>query len=153
MAARKIIGVLFSLIAILFSTIFVLQSNLGFDLEGYFDFSLKSYFSLAYLREITPLIVNLILLYGGILLLIKPSKSNQVLALFGFTVLEEIAFNWLGIFPLDLPLYVVAVFLCCSLLALWVAYSNRINLKRLSFKEGVSGLILGTLINAVSYYF
>ncbi len=153
MAARKIIGITFSIIAVLFSVIFVIQSNLSIDFKEYFDFSLKSYFSLAYLRQITPLLISLILLYGGILLIIKPSKSNPVLALFGFTVLEEVIFNWLDIITINFPAYVVAIFFCCALLALWIAFSNTINLKRLSFKEGVTSLILGTLINACSYYF
>ena len=138
--------------AVLFSAIFVLQSNLSFDLKEYFDFSFKSYFSLAYLREITPLIICLILLYGGVLLIIKPAKSNPVLALFGFTVLEEVVFNWFNIITIDFPMYVVAVFFCCALLAFWIAYSDTINLKRLSFKEGVSSLILATFINLCSYY-
>ncbi len=153
MAARKIIGIIFSIIAILFCVIFMIQSNLSFDFKDYFDFSLKSYFSLAFLRQITPLILCLILLNGGLLLIIKPSKSNPILALFGFTVLEEIVFDWLDIITIDFPIYVTALFFCCALLALWIAYSNRINLKRLSFKEGISSLFLGTLINAFSFYF
>ncbi len=153
MAARKIIGIIFSIIAVLFSTIFIIQSDLSIDFKDYFDFSFKSYFSLEYLRQITPLILCLILLYGGLLLIIKPSKSNPVLALFGFTVLEEIVFGWLDIITINFPLVVIVVFFCCALLALWIAYSNTINSKRLSFKEGVSSLILGTLINLFSYYF
>lgn len=152
MEARKIIGIIFSIIAVLFSTIFIIQSDLNIDFKEYFDSSFKSYFSLEYLRQITPLIICLILLYGAILLIIKPSKSNSVLALFGFTVLEEIIFDWLNIITIDLPVVVVVVFFCCALLGLWIAYSKKINLKRLSFKEGVSSLILGTLINVFSYY-
>ncbi len=152
MAARKIIGITFSVIAVLFSIIFILHSDLSIDFKEYFDFSLKSYFSIEYLRLVTPLIICLILLYGGILLIVKPSKSNAVLALFGFTVLEEIVFSWFGIFPIGFPVYVVAVFFCCAVLSLWIAYSNTINLKRLSLREGVSSLILGTLINVFSYY-
>jgi len=153
MVARKIIGIIFSTIAIVSSVILITQSNLSFDFNAYFDFSLKSYFSLAYLRQITPLFICLILLYGGILLIIKPLKSNPVLALFGFIVLEEVIFNWLDIIPINFPTYIVVTFFCCALLALWIAYSNTINLKRLSFQEGITSLILGTLINAFSYYF
>ena len=152
MAVRKIIGITFSIIAVLFSIIFVLNSDLNLDVAGYFDFSLKSYFSLEYLRQVTPLIICLILLYGGILLILKPSKSNPVLALFGFTVLEEVIFSWFDIIAIGFPVVVVALFFCCALLSLWIAYSNTINLKRLSLKEGVSSLILGTLINVFSYY-
>jgi hypothetical protein len=153
MAARKIIGITFSIIAVLSSVISITQSNLSFDFNAYFDFSLKSYFSLAYLRQITPLVICLILLYGGILLIIKPSKSNPVLALFGFIVLEEVIFNWLDIVPINFPTYIVVPFFSGALLAIWIAYSNTINLKRLSFQEGITSLILGTLINVFSYYF
>ncbi len=153
MAVRKNIGIIFSIIAILFSVIFIIQSDLSISYKEYFDFSFKSYFSLEYLRQITPLVICLILLYGGLLLIIKPSKSNPVLALFGFTVLEEIVFDWLNIITINFPIYVIAVFFCCALLAIWIAYSNKVNLKRLSLKEGVSSLVLGTLINAFSFYF
>jgi hypothetical protein len=91
-------------------------------------------------------------LYGGVLLIIKPIKSNPVLALFGFTVLEEIVFSWFGLISIDFPIYIVAIFFSSALLALWIAYSNTINQKHLSLKEGVSSLIMGTLINALSYY-
>ena len=153
MPARKIIGTVFSLIAIVCSIIFIKGSDLSFNLREYFDFSLKSYFSLEYFRQITPLIVTLILLYGGVLLMIKPSKSNAVLALFGFTVLEEVVFSWLGIITINLPGLIIAIFLTCALFALWIAYSDKINLKRLSMKDGLSSLFLGTLINLFSYYF
>jgi len=153
MIARKIIGVTFSIIAILFNVLFIMQSNLSFDLGEYFNLSLKSYFSLNYLRQITPLIINLILLYGGVLLIYRPLKSNPVLALFGFTVLEEALFNWLGVISTNYETYINVVFLCCAILSVWIAYSNKINQKRLSFKEGASSLFLGTLINLASYYF
>jgi len=152
MATRKIIGIIFSIIAVLSSVIFITQSDLSIDINEYFDFSLKSYFSLAYFNLIMPLIICLILLYGGILLILKPSKSNAVLALFGFTVLEEIIFSWFNIITIDYPTYIVSVFFCCAVLAIWIAYSNTINLKRLYFKEGVSGLMFGTLINVLAYY-
>jgi len=153
MAARKIIGFIFSIIAILFSVPFMMQTDLSFDLSEYFNISFKSYFSLDYLRKITPLIINLILLYGGVLLIFKPLKSNTVLALFGITVIEEALFNWFGVINTNYPIYIVFIFLCCAILSVWIAYSNKINQKRLSFTEGVSSLLLGTLINLSSYYF
>jgi hypothetical protein len=152
MAARKIIGLIFSIIAILFSVLFIMQTDLSFDLNEYFNISFKSYFSLDYLRKITPLIINLILLYGGILLIYKPLKSNPVLALFGITVMEEALFNWFGVINTNYPRYIIAIFLCCAMLSVWIAYSNKINKKRLSFKEGASSLFLGTIINLSSYY-
>ncbi len=152
MATRKIIGILFSVIAILFSIIFLIQSDLNINLKEYFDYSFKSYFSLSYFNQILPLILCFILLYGGVLLIIKPIKSNPVLALFGFTVLEEIVFSWFGLISINFPIYIVVIFFSTALLALWIAYSDTINQKHLSLKEGVSSLITGTLINALSYY-
>lgn len=152
MATRKIIGILFSVIAILFSIIFLIQSDLNINLKEYFDYSFKSYFSLSYFNQILPLILCFILLYGGVLLTIKPIKSNPVLALFGFTVLEEIVFSWFGLISINFPIYIVVIFFSIALLALWIAYSDTINQKHLSLKEGVSSLITGTLINALSYY-
>ena len=152
MATRKIIGIVFSVIGILFSIIFLIQSDLHINLKEYFDYSFKSYFSLSYFNQILPLILCFILLYGGVLLIIKPIKSNPVLALFGFTVLEEIVFSWFGLISIDFPIYIVVLFFSIALLALWIAYSDTINQKHLSLKEGVSSLIMGTLINALSYY-
>ena len=153
MATSKIIGIVFSLIAILFSIIFMLQSDLNINLKEYFDYSLKSYFSISYFNKILPLIICLILLYGGILLIFKPTKSNPILALFGFTVLEEAVLSSFGLISIDFPAYVLAIFFSSALLALWIAYSDTINEKHLSFKEGVSSLIFGTFINAACYYF
>tara|TARA_R100001369_G_C3185382_1_gene142440 strand:- start:7 stop:468 length:462 start_codon:yes stop_codon:yes gene_type:complete len=152
MATRKIIGIVFSVIAILFSITFLIQSDLNINIKEYFDHSFKSYFSLSYFNQILPLILCFILLYGGVLLIIKPIKSNPVLALFGFTVLEEIMFSWFGLISINFPIYIVVIFFTSALLALWIAYSDTINQKHLSLKEGVSSLIMGTLINALSYY-
>ena len=150
MAARKIIGIAFSSIGILFSIIFLFESGINTNLKEYFDFSFKSYFSLSYFNQILPLITCLILLYGGILLLVKPTKSNPILAVFGFAVLEEIVLSWLGITSINFPTYIVVIFFSSALLALWIAYSDSINQKHLSLKEGVSSLILGTTITAFS---
>ncbi len=153
MESRKIIGGAFSLIGILCSIIFLIQSDINMNLKEYFDFSFKSYFSLSYFNQILPLVMCLILSYGGILLLVKPTKSNPILALFAFTVIEGILFHLFGIISIDFPTYIIIVYLLCVLLALWIAYSDHINQKHLSFKAGVSSLILGTLFNALSYYF
>ena len=152
MAARKIIGIVFSVIAIQFSITFLVQSDLNINLKEYFDSTLKSYFSLSYFNQILPLILCLILLYGGVLLIIKPKKSNPILALFGFTVLEEFMLGWFGIISIDYPTYIVVIFFSCALLTLWIAYSDTINQKRLSLREGITSLIMGTIINAFSNY-
>jgi hypothetical protein len=153
METRKLIGITFINIAVISSILFSIEENLTLDIKNYFDFSFKSYFSIAFLRRITPLILCFILLYGGFLLLLKPLKSNTVLALFGFTVIEEIVFHWFGIMTIDFSAFIIGLFFCCAILCLFIAYSNQINLKRLSIKEGLSSLLFGTLINAFTFYF
>ncbi len=153
MTARSIIGIIFSVIAIVFGSIFVAKLEFSTDLGTYFDYSLKSYFSLEYFWNITPLIICAILLYGGLLLIFKPSKSNLVLALFGFTVLEEVIFSSLGIISIDFPNYITVLFMCIALFTLYIAYSRKVNLHRLSLKDGLGGLVMGTLFNMSSYYF
>ncbi len=152
MTARKIIGIVFSIIAIIFGSIFIAYNEFKIDLGTYFDYSLKSYFSLEFIWKIMPLFICAILLYGGLLLIFKPSKSNMVLALFGFTVLEELIFSSLGIISIDFPNYLTALFMCIALLALYIAYSRKVNLQRISFKDGIGSLVIGTLINLSSYY-
>lgn len=152
MATRKIIGIAFSFIGILFSIVFLIQSDLNTNLKEYFDFSFKSYFSLSYFNQVLPLIICLILFYSGVLLIIKPTKSNPILAVFGFTILEEILLSWFGIISIDFPTYIIAIFFSSAVLALWIAFSDTINQKQLSIKKGAFSLILGTIITAFSYY-
>ncbi len=153
MTARTIIGIVFSITAIVFGSIYMANSEFNFDLGAYFDYSLKSYFSLEFIWKITPLLICAILLYGGLLLIFKPSKSNLVLALFGFTVLEELFFSSLGIISIDFPYYLTSLFMCIALFALYIAYSSKVNLHRISFKDGLGSLVMGTLINLSSYFF
>lgn len=128
-----------------------MQTDVNIDLKEYFNFSFKSYFSLSYFNQVIPLIICLMQLYGGVLLLIKPTKSNPILALFGVTVLEEVLFSWLGLIVIDFPMPIIILFFCNALLALLIAYSDTINQKRLSLKNGISSLIIGTMINAIAY--
>lgn len=153
MATRKIIGIIFSFIAVLFSIIFIIESDININLKEYFDYSLKSYFSLSYFNKILPLSFCLILLYGSILLVFKPKKSNAILALFGFTILEQVVCNWFGLISINYPTYIVILFSSIALLALWIAYSGTINKKHLSLREGIYSLIFGTLINILSFFY
>ncbi|MDG2449298.1 MAG: hypothetical protein P8M34_06655 [Saprospiraceae bacterium] len=93
--------------------------------------------------QFSPVIVSVMLLMGGVGLLSNHSKTNFALALFGHTALEEIIFDWLGIISHNLPLFAVALFFGCVVIALWLAYSNAFDLKRLSSKEVVLSLLIG----------
>jgi len=57
MKKRKIIGAGFSIIALITIGIFIAQTN--------FSIQLQSYFSLEYSMQFVPLIISLLLLFGG----------------------------------------------------------------------------------------
>ncbi len=139
MEKNKLIGLGFSIIASIFCVVFALQTDL--------EIGLKSYLSLDYLMQLTPLIISVMLLAGGVFLIIKHAHAIPALALFGFTALEDIIFNWFGITTSYLPIYAIVVFFCCALIALWIVYSNMFDIKRLSVKEGALALIFGTAVN------
>jgi len=57
---RKIIGAIFSIIALITIGIFVAQTD--------FSIQLQSYFSLKYCMQFVPLIISLLLLFSGVYL-------------------------------------------------------------------------------------
>ncbi len=137
MKYNKIIGTIFSIFSIAYSTNFIVNSKLTFNLESYFDFE--------YLMSFSPVIVSIILLIAGILLFVNPAKANLTLALFGHSVIEEILFNWLGISDSQYDLYLTIIFLIFGLTAIYIAYTDTFSSKKLSIKEAIISFIIGTL--------
>jgi hypothetical protein len=137
MKYNKIIGAIFSIFSIAYSTNFIVNSKLTFNLESYFDFE--------YLMSFSPVIVSIILSIAGILLFVNPAKANLALALFGHSVIEEILFNWLGISDSQYDLYLTIIFLVFGLAAIYIAYTDTFSSKKLSIKEAIISFIIGTL--------
>ncbi len=137
MKYNKIIGVIFSIFSIVYSTNFIVNSKLTYNLKSYFDFE--------YLISFSPVIVSIILLIAGILLFVNPAKANLALALFGHAVVEEILFNWLGISESQYDLYLTIIFLIFGLTAIYIAYTDTFSSKKLSIKEALFSFIIGTL--------
>ena len=137
MKYNKIIGLIFSVFSILYSINFIIKSKLTYHLESYFDFE--------YLMEFSPVILCVILLIAGILLFINPAKANLSLALFGHSVLEEILFNWLGISTNQYSIGLTIIFIIFGLTAIYIAYTNTFSSNKLSIKEAVISLVVGTL--------
>ncbi|WCO00299.1 hypothetical protein [Psychroserpens ponticola] len=73
MKYNKIIGVIFSIFSIVYSTNFIVNSKLTYNLESYFDFE--------YLMSFSPVVISIILLIAGIRLFVNPAKANLALAL------------------------------------------------------------------------
>lgn len=137
MKKRKIIGAGFSIIALITIGIFIAQTN--------FSIQLQSYFSLEYSMQFVPLIISLLLLFGGVSLFINRSNANFALSLFGYAAIEEILFYWIGISSTYLSAYSIVLFFCCAIAALWIAHSNSFSLNRLSYREVVFSIVFGAV--------
>ena len=137
MEKRKIIGAGFSIIALVTIGIFIAQTD--------FSIQLQSYFSLEYCMQFVPLIISLLLLFGGVFLFINRPNANFALALFGYAALEEILFDWFGVTSTYLSTYSIVLFFCCAIAALWIAHSNSFNLKRLSYRELIISVVFGAV--------
>ena len=137
MKKRKIIGAGFSITALVTIGIFIAQTD--------FSIQLQSYFSLEYCMQFVPLIISLLLLFGGVFLFVNRPNANFALALFGYAALEEILFSWFGVTLTYLSTYSIVLFFCCAIAALWIAHSNSFNLKRLSYRELIISVVFGAV--------
>lgn len=106
MEKGKIIGAGFSIIVLVTNGIFIAQTD--------FSIQLQSYFSLEYCMQFVPLIISLLLLFGGVFLFVNRPNANSTLALFGYAALEEMLFSWLGITSTYLSTYSIVIFFLCN---------------------------------------
>ena len=106
MEKRKIIGAGFSIIALVTIGIFIVKTD--------FSIQLQSYLSLEYCMQFVPLVISLLLLFGGVSLFVNRPNANFALTLFGYAALEEILFSWFGITSTYLSTYSIVLFFCCA---------------------------------------
>ncbi len=142
MKKRKIIASVFIIIALVLSAIFFLEIVFPKGLEGYFKTE--------YYGQFGPLAICVELLIAGFYLFTGNPKTNFAMALFAFTVLSDLFFNIIGLITTLVPIYALVIFLCCSLFALWLAFSNAFGTGRISFAGAFGSFILG---NAVELFF
>lgn len=145
MKNNKIIGFVFSIIALVFIVIFILRID--------FSIQLESYFSLKYYFQYTPIVISFLLFFSGVFLIRKHRRTNFILALFGFDVLEELTFNWFGLTTSLLPTFAMGIFLCLAIVSMWVAFTNPFNLNKISYKEVISSIVIGAILSLMPYYF
>jgi len=141
---RRIIALVFLLTAVILGVIFYQNIDLPGNLEGYFQSS--------YFNQLGPLAICVELLFAGIYLIIKHPKANFTLALFAFTVILDPVFNALGLFNSQIPVYALLIFAACSILALWIAFSNAFGLGRISFLGALGSFLIGTAIELFFNY-
>ena len=144
MSTRKIIALLFAMIAIVLGIVFFNKVTFPTGLDGYFKQS--------YYNQFGPLAICVELLVAGIYLFLKNPKTNFTLALFGFTALLDPLFNLIGLFTSAVPLYATIILSCCAVLSLFMAFSNTFDLRRISFLGAFSSFILGSIIELFFNY-
>lgn len=144
MQAEKIIGAVFSAIAIITLGIFITRTEFSFQLQAWLSFK--------YYIQFSPYVISIMLLYSGVYLIGKNPKSNFAMAIFGYTMLEITALDWMGIVPNNLGMYPTLMFLCCAIVALWISHANSFNLKKLSLKEILISVFAGALESLLLNY-
>ena len=144
MMTRKIIAVVFIIIAIVLGVMFYTKIDFPIGLEAYFK---KEFYG-----QFGPLAICIELLFAGYYLFVKHPKSNFTLALFGFTALLDPIFNTIGLFTSIVPTYAMVLFVICSLIALWLAFSNTFKLGRISLIGVIVSFILGIAVELFFNY-
>jgi hypothetical protein len=137
MKNSKIVGVIFSIVAILTVGIFV--SNTEFSIQP------QSYFSLAYCLKFVSVIISTLLLISGVALFTNRSNTNFLLTLFGYAALGETLFSWIGLAPSSLTTYSAILFFCCAIVALWIAHSNVFKFEKISYGKLIASIAFGAI--------
>ncbi|NVK55319.1 MAG: hypothetical protein HWE26_06870 [Alteromonadaceae bacterium] len=132
----KIIAFVTMLVGMFFS----LQSFLAVE----FELNPNVWFTADYYLQFIPLYISVSFLLCGVFVLTGYSRVNFYLAMFGHATSEEILFSLIGLATTPLPFYAIIIFLPASLIALWVAYANKLQQKRVSVGEAIFGIIFST---------
>jgi len=134
---RKITSVLFSIVALSLIVYFLKTTELSVEFSMYFKPEYYLKFSL--------LIISVMLLNAAFLLFKNARGANLSLAIFGYTILEEIMFDLIGVTAVNMPLPAYIVLFVCAVPSLWIAHSNRFKTEKLSTKGLIISLVIGAL--------
>src|SRR5690606_7527777 len=118
-----------------------LISSWLFGSSVYFSVNPQVWFTPAYYLQFIPLYIAVSFLLCGVFIVSDFSGINFYLAVFGHATSEEILFSLVGLTTTPLPLYAIYIFFPLSCLALWLAYANVLNKKKVSIAEAVFGIV------------
>ena len=144
MEIRKVIGIVFSLVSLITFSILIARTEFSIQLQAWTSFN--------YYMRFAPYLISIMLLYSGVYVVKKNPKSNFAMVIFGYTIVELVALDWIGIVPNNLGTITIILFGCCAVVALWTAHANSFSLKRLSFREVLLSILFGALESAMLYY-
>ena len=132
----KIIGFALLTIGLVFSVIF--HQSVHFNLDP------QVWFTPEYYLQFIPLYIAATLFLCGLFVVIELRSINFYLAVFGHSASEEILFSLAGLTTTPLPNYAAWIFLPLSCIALWMAYTNTLNCKKVSRAEAIFGVLFST---------
>jgi len=144
MEIRKIIGAVFTVVALITLGIFVTRTEFTTQLQVWLSFN--------YYIQFAPYVISMMLFYSGVYLLRGNQKSNFAMAIFGYTIFEITALDWMGVLSNNLSTFTAILFACCAIVALWVAHANPFTLRKLSLKEILISIFIGALESLLLYY-
>ena len=144
MKSRKVVAIVFIVIAIVL--------GISFFIEIDFPIGIQPYLKKEFYVQFGPLAICIELLIAGFYLYNKHPQTNFTLALFGFTALFDPIFNSIGLFTSIVPIYAMALLTICSLAALWLAFSNTFQLGRISWIDLSVSFILGMAVELFFNY-
>lgn len=137
MIKRKTASVLLAIVSISLIVYFLWTTEIMVEFE--------TYFKPEYYLKFSLLIISAMLLNAAILLFRSAKGANLALAIFGYTVVEEILFDLIGVTAVNMPLFAYIVFFVCAVPCLWIAHSNWYKTEKLSIKGLMISLGIGAL--------
>ena len=142
---RKIIGIVFLVASLITFSTFITRTEFSIQLQAWMSFK--------YYIQFVPYFISIMLFYSGLYLIRKNPKSNFAMAIFGYTIFELVALDWIGVLPNNLGTTATILFGCCAIVALWLAHANSFNLKRLSLPEILISILIGSLESLLIFVF
>ena len=144
MELRKIIGIVFLAVSLFTFGIFITRTEFSIQLQTWTSFN--------YYIQFAPHVISIMLFYCGLYLIRKHPKSNFAMAIFGYTILEILTLDLIGITSNNLGITPTVLFGCCAVTSLYISHANTFGLKSLSIREILLSIFVGALESSVLYY-
>jgi hypothetical protein len=142
---QKLIGLLFIIISILLIIDFHLSHNF-FISE---NFQSLHHINGDFIMNLVALSIIALLLIASISLLFNYQKTNFLLALFGFTALEEFIFSVLDLKITQFTTVSIVILVICSIMFLYASFFNVFKLKKLTFGRIILEAVFGAFITLI----
>ncbi|TDS18911.1 hypothetical protein DFQ03_0624 [Maribacter caenipelagi] len=139
---RKLIAIIFGVLAIVFGVILFLKVDAPHHLG--------EYFTKAYYGQFGAIAICVELLAAAYYLFIGHKKTNFAMALFAFTVALNGILNLLGLGTSSIPIFIMLVFLVSGGIAFYIAFSNAFNSGKILIRNVIFSFVLG---NIIAFYF